>query len=317
MKRLITLTLALVAIAVAAGASGKLNSWTNINALAALSLGNEFNTSAPPPQTIKICKKTFPAGGTGFQFLRSNGAGPLPSFPLNDGQCNTMNLAGQDHYNKFTENVAPGWALTNIACTYTTSAVAIIGANANPAFQAGDKTVTIDLNEANVTCTFYNRQLPCCPYTFDLSTGQGSPTDPIWKVNNANAYTTSAHPSWLSLNPAKWIQPKNSPNPASVSGPNPLYKYTVKFVVPNCANGHVELHGSFAADNSGTALLDGNAIPGASCAGPTCFNTSQAPVPLNVALVTPGSHTLEIVVKNNSYGASGLIVNAKLTTVCP
>jgi hypothetical protein len=315
MKRLITLSLSLVAAA--SLVSIKFNSWTSTNALAALALGNNFIASAPPIQTIKICKKTFPAGATGFQFLRGNGAGSLPSFTLNDGQCNTMNLAGQDHYNKFTENAPSGWALTNIACTFNTSAVAIIGANANPAFQAGDNTVKIDLNEPNVTCTFYNRKLPCCNYAFDVSTGQGSPTDPLWKVNGGNAYTTTTLGAWLSLNPAKWIQAKNSPNPASVPGPNPIYKYTVKFVVPNCPNGHVELHGFFAADNSGTALLDGNNVPGASCSGPTCFNTSQAPVPINIALVTPGTHTLEIDVKNNSYGYSGLIVNAKLTTVCP
>jgi len=31
-----------------------------------------------------------------------------------------------------------------------------------PAFQSGDNTVTMDLNEQNVTCTFVNEQQPPC-----------------------------------------------------------------------------------------------------------------------------------------------------------
>src|SRR5437764_1373715 len=76
-------------------------------------------------------------------------------------------MTNQDHYNKFTENVPSGWTLTNISCASTTSPVKIIGADANPAFQPGDNTVTIDLNEANVACTFVNQAVrvvdPCCP----------------------------------------------------------------------------------------------------------------------------------------------------------
>jgi hypothetical protein len=319
MKRLIALSLALLGLALVSLIAINSSSLKGIDrvVLAKTSTGTTQPSSPPPPQIITICKKTVPAGGSGFPFLRANGAGSLPSFTLNDGQCNSMNLSGQDHYNKFTENIPAGWTLTNIACTYTTAAVKIIGANANPAFQPGDNTVTIDLNEPNVTCTFYNRQNPCCTWGRNLSTGQSGPADPIWNVNNGNAYVTTPVSSWIALNPAKWIQFKNSPNPASVAGPIPIYKYKVTFTVPSCPTGHVELHGVFAADNSAQALLDGNAVPGASCPGPVCFNTPQAPVPLNVALILPGVHTLEIDVTNNSYGASGLIVRAQLSTVCP
>lgn len=317
MKRVIMLSLALVALASLSWASAHFNLWKGNLGIA---FANNFASStAPPPQTITICKKTTPAGGTGFPFLRANGAGALPSFPLNDGGCNTFNMTGQDHYNTFTENVPAGWTLTNISCSHTTSPIKIIGANANPAFQPGDTTVALDLNETNVTCTFYNRRTtPCCNWSIDLRSGQSGPIDPIWKVNGANSYVTTPVSSWIALNPAKWIQVKNSPNPASVAGPVPVYKYTMRFNVPACPTpAHVELHGTFAADNKATALLDGVAIPGASCPGPVCFNSPQAPVPLNVANITPGWHTLEIDVTNLSYGASGLIVNAQLTTVCP
>jgi hypothetical protein len=123
--------------------------------------------SKPAAQTIVICKKTIPSGGTGFPFSWANGSGPLPPFTMNDGQCTTKNMTGQDHYNKFTENVPAGWTLTNISCTHTTTPLQIIGANPNSAFQPGDNTVTMDLNEANVTCTFVNQAVkivdPCCP----------------------------------------------------------------------------------------------------------------------------------------------------------
>ena len=277
-----------------------------------------------PPQTITICKRTIPAGGTGFPFSWSNGTGALPSFSLNDTQCSVKNLTGVDHYNQFTENVPAGWNLTNISCNNTTSPVKIIGANANPAFEPGDNTVTIDLTETNVTCTFVNQRQPrCCGWSFDLSTGKGSSsTDPLWKINNGNAYVVSnlANLSgvWMLLPPARWIQPAASATPVSANAGT--YRYTLEFAIPSCGCSHVQLTGSFAADNSATAYLDGNAIPGASCPGPTCFKSTQAPVSLNGApALAAGIHTLEIDVNNELPNAiySGLIVNARLTRTCP
>lgn len=106
-------------------------------------------------QTITICKNTVPPGGTGFPFTWQNGSsGPITPFVLNDGQCMTFDVTTLDKFNIFKENVPPGWTLTNISCSFTTSAVSITGADPNPGFQPGDDTVNIDLNEANVTCRF-------------------------------------------------------------------------------------------------------------------------------------------------------------------
>lgn len=270
-------------------------------------------------QTVTICKKTNPAGGTGFPIKWASGSAGVSNLwaTLNDGQCATLPLAsGQDHYNRFSESVPAGWTLTNISCAYTTSAVKIVGANPNPAFQPGDDTVTVNLNEPNVICTFTNELPACCGYTLDLSTGQGgSPTDPLWGVNNGTAFVTPPAPGWMGLAPARWIQPVGAPLP-SPGVPAGAYQYLATFTVPDCPSGHVELTGSYAADNGATALLDGNPIPGAACSGWSCFNTPQAPVPLNLSPVPPGAHTLQITVSNQgSY--SGLIVNARLRRVCP
>ena len=327
MKTLLTLTLALALLAI--------GSVLRTSTTKAINLDQVPKRISVPPQIIEICKKTIPAGGTGFQFSWANGAGALPSFSLNDGQCTTMNMTGQDHYNTFTENVPAGWTLTNITCNATTTPVKIIGANPHPAFQSGDNTVTMDLNEQKVTCTFLNRRLPpCCTWSLDLSTGQGTGSiDPLWKLNNGNAYTVSnlgvLSGTWLSLTPARWVQPVNSSTPQYVSGGT--YKYAVRFKVPACKTTRVQLTGSFAADNSATAYLDGVAIPGASCSGPTCFQPAQGPVSLNGApLLAAGTHVLEIHVQNESGGGvsfpgselrgaatySGLVVNARLTRVC-
>ena len=215
MKKTLTLTvaLALVALGSVSWASTNLNSLkSNIYRIAfeknvvsstqPTAMSAEFakvgKGGEMPAQTITICKSTIPAGGTGFPFSWANGFGPLAPFTLNDGQCETKNVTNQDHFNKFTENVPPGWTLTNISCTYTTSVVKIIGANANPAFQSGDNTVTIDLNEANVKCTFTNRQsIPkkakICVLKFADTNGNGrqdagEPALPGWKfeIKDAN-----------------------------------------------------------------------------------------------------------------------------------
>jgi hypothetical protein len=118
--------------------------------------------AAQAAQTITICKATAPAGGSGFPFTWANGGGSLPSFTLNDGQCKVFDVTQQDHFNKFSETVPSGWTLSDIVCTFTTSVVKIVGADPNPSFQPGDNTVTMDLNEANVTCTFINQVPPNC-----------------------------------------------------------------------------------------------------------------------------------------------------------
>lgn len=318
MKKLIVLAAVLTLVALGSVSWASTNFSLLSSNVSQLAFANNLGSAVPPPpQTIKICKQTIPGGGTGFPFSWANGAGPLAPFTLNDGQCETKNLTGQDHYNKFTENVPAGWTLTNIQCSFTTSVVKIIGGNANPGFQPGDNTVTMDVNETNVTCTFVNRRQGCCPYEVDLSTGQSGPKDPLWQVNGSPAFTTPKVAPWMNLGSAKWIQP--TPNPL----PDPLvaqgnFKYTVNFTVPDCPVGPVRLAGAFAADNSATAFLDGVPIPGASCPGPVCFNNPQAPVSLNAAPpIGPGPHTLEIRVNNLTKSYSGLIVSAKVKRSCP
>jgi len=269
-------------------------------------------TSTP---TITICKQTQPGGGAGFQFTTTNGGlgSPFGPFTLNDTQCHTMLVnAGQDHYNAFTENVPAGWLLTNISCNATTSLVTIVGANGNPGFQPGDNTVTIDLNEPHVTCTFVNAQTPhCCGFNLDLSTGQGTVIDPLWTVNGGNAYVTPPSTAWtVNMPPAQWIQPVASPTPSGNVPPG-VYKYVVSFTPTPCAMGHLELSGTFAADNDAGAMLDGVHI-GTACTN--CFNTAAVPFAVNPLTLT--SHVLEINV-NNLGGFSGLIVNAHVKRICP
>lgn len=158
---------------------------------------------------------------------------------------------------------------------------------------------------------------PCCTtYNLDISTGQGTGArDPQWQVNGNSAFITPPFSGWTTaLTPAKWIQPVATPTP-SPNVPSGVYHYMIKFKVPSCSAGHVQLNGTFAADNSASVLLDGIPVTITTCSN-TCFKAPQAPVPLNIGTVLPGAHTLEIDVTNNG-GASGLVVNAHLTRKCP
>jgi hypothetical protein len=148
--------------------------------------------------------------------------------------------------------------------------------------------------------------------TLNISTGQGSPIDPLWQVNGGPSYTTPPYPGWATtLGPAKWIQPVGSPTP-SPNLPVGSFKYTVQFNVPKCTiPSDVRVDGTFAADNGASILLDGN--PVTSCPMPYCFKAPGQP--LSIAGITPGSHTLTFEVKNEG-GPSGLIVNAILTRQC-
>lgn len=159
--------------------------------------------------------------------------------------------------------------------------------------------------------------LRCCEClgnvtTLNLSTGQASPVDPLWKVNNGPAYTTPPYPGWATnLGPAQWIQPVASPTPSN-NVPVGVFKYTLQFNVPKCSiPSDVRLDGKFAADNAANVSLDGN--PVTSCPTPFCFKAPGQP--LTVAGIGPGTHTLTFDVKNEG-GPSGLIVNLKLTRQC-
>jgi hypothetical protein len=165
--------------------------------------------------------------------------------------------------------------------------------------------------------------LPCCKclgdvVTLDLSTGKASPIDPLWRVSNNPAYTiasTTSVPNWITLPPAKWIQPVNSSTPSS-NVPQGLHKYTARFTIQKCLIPYenVRLDGKFAADNSAKVSLNGNPIT--LCAGPKCFQGPQAPVPLGVTPISwPATYTLEVNVTNDG-DYSGLLVNAQLKGQC-
>ncbi len=170
--------------------------------------------------------------------------------------------------------------------------------------------------QASWTCTpTKSISVPCCKClgeasTVNVSTGQGGPIDPFWKVNGGSAYTTPPYPGWMSLPPAQWIQPVASPLP-SPSVPATTFKYTLKFTVPQCTIPmDASLIGSFAADNNAKVFFDGK--PVTTCPGPRCFTVAT---PLNIPSIGPGTHTLEIQVGNEG-GPSGLLVNAQLKTQC-
>jgi hypothetical protein len=170
--------------------------------------------------------------------------------------------------------------------------------------------------------------LPCCKClgeatTINLSTGQAA-IDPYWQVkywqvNAGPAYTTPPFAGWMSLPPARWIQPVARPRPSG-NVPAGVYHYTLRFDVPRCTiPGTARLVGRLAADNTMTASLDGTPIPGAFCVTLFCFKSPDAPRPLNLNNIGPGSHLLEIVVMNRNNPlplASGLIVNARLERQC-
>lgn len=155
----------------------------------------------------------------------------------------------------------------------------------------------------------------------DLSTGQRSPVDTLWTVNNAAAYTTPPAPTWIAgLGTAQWIQTVASPLPASL--PAGVSRYRLRFNVPDCTiRMRVRLEGKMAADNKATVYFDGNMI--ASCNGPDCFSTGggQAPTAFNVASIAAGPHLLQIDVTNDASSVgfptlSGLIVSAILLGQC-
>jgi hypothetical protein len=163
-------------------------------------------------QTITICKVTSPPGGTGFPFNWTAGQnGPQPGFSLNDQQCTNppLDVTVLDKYNVITEVVPPGWTLTNIACNNVTSPVSYVNIAANPnpnpgarsPFAPGDDTVAINLNEANVTCTFTNT---CSPVA-SCSTPAPTPTCP----------------PGLSCTPTPTPTPTHSPTPAPTPTPTP------------------------------------------------------------------------------------------------
>lgn len=299
-------------------------------------LGAPEASATAPPKTIDICKVTVPPGGSGFPFTWANGSsGPLLPFTLNDGQCQPFNVTNQDKYNVFTEIVPAGWTLKNIACTFTTSVVNIIGANPAPGFQPGDNAVTIDLNEQHVTCTFTNSQPgpppnpPCTGAAgaafLDISTGKGGIgiADPIWDLISAptgvplTAFGVNGPGAWaVAPTGTAWINPSSTGSASTHAAGD--YTYQTQFNVPaNIAT--LTLTSTFAADNTIIySLIDPNGSPTYTQAPSTdvfgsLYPTSPATITVGPPNPKPGKWTLRAVVhnrnaSNGSPTATGLLV---------
>jgi hypothetical protein len=123
-----------------------------------------INTQTDGRCSITINKGTSPAGGTGFSF--SSAWAGLQGITLDDQGSITKPVGCGPIFNVY-EMPKPGWTLTNIACAITggTGNFRVIGANPNPAFQAGDNEVSFDSlsTGANLVCAFGNTQTdgPC------------------------------------------------------------------------------------------------------------------------------------------------------------
>ena len=150
-----------------------------------------IGSSALPPRLITICKQTCPVTNQLFSFAWANvGTGSGQSIIFSAGQCRTWDVTNMDPSNSYTENVPPGWKVSNISCAYSTSAVGFSSSSSgtfHPAFQPGDKSVRIVINETNVTCTFFNERNCLQPPSGMASwwTGDGVATDHVGGTGGA------------------------------------------------------------------------------------------------------------------------------------
>lgn len=122
------------------------------------------SVTAPATGTVVIRKATAPAGGAGFTFTQNiTGSG---AFTLNDGGEEPFANVAAGTYT-VTENVPPGWSLSDVTCGDNDS-------TGNPF--AGSATVRLQAGET-VVCTFTNLQSAAAPsqFVFHLSGGQEVP----------------------------------------------------------------------------------------------------------------------------------------------
>ncbi|HEX8411148.1 MAG TPA: CHRD domain-containing protein [Thermoanaerobaculia bacterium] len=119
--------------------------------------------TAPATGTIRIRKATAPAGGAGFTFSQNiTGSG----FTLNDGGEETFANVPVGTYT-VTENLAPGWSLSDVTCGDGDSTGNPFARTATVRLQAGE----------TVVCTFTNLQSAAAPsqFVFHLSGDQEVP----------------------------------------------------------------------------------------------------------------------------------------------
>ena len=123
---------------------------------------------APTTGTIRVEKRTFPGGGTGFGFT-DDVPGSAGSFTLDDGETQTFLAVPAGTYTVTEDDPAPGFTLADVACSD--------GDSVGNRF-ARTATVALDAGET-VICTFTNQELAAGqPFVFHLSGDQEVPPLP-------------------------------------------------------------------------------------------------------------------------------------------
>lgn len=156
---------------------------------------------------------------------------------------------------------------------------------------------------------------------FNLSSGTAtySVTGP---VSGTAAVITSPNAAWTaSISGAQWIGP--NANSGSTNLPNGGYVYTTMFTLTSTS----DLTGSFASDNSASAVLTGSTISGSDVLGANTYADSFITVTPFSAILGPGTYTLSFDVENGSglstgrgtdgnsdSGPTGLLVGATTVT---
>jgi hypothetical protein len=136
-----------------------------------------------------------------------------------------------------------------------------------------------------------------------------------WQVSNPGSTSlgpvaNAANVSWVALPPARWVGP---PTGGTSTGD---FTYQLQIYVPRCTiPSQVRLAGRFAGDNSVRVFFDERRIA-ASGGTPNYGFLPGSVTPFAVSSLTPGLHTLRVVV-TNSGGPTGVIVEAALTATCP
>lgn len=118
--------------------------------------------------TIRIEKRTFPGGGTGFGFSDDVPGSP-GSFTLDDGQTESFLAVPAGTYTFTEDDPAPGFTLADVACSDEDSVGNRFARTATVALAAGEVVI----------CTFTNQELAAGqPFVFHLSGDQEVPPLP-------------------------------------------------------------------------------------------------------------------------------------------
>jgi hypothetical protein len=122
----------------------------------------------PTTGTIRIVKSTAPEGGTNFTFT-DNVPASAGTFTLDDAEVQTFSSVPAGTYT-ITENLIPGWSLTDVTCADGDSTGDPFNRSATVRLQGGE----------TVTCTFTNLQSVPSPslFVFHLSGDQEVPPNP-------------------------------------------------------------------------------------------------------------------------------------------